>query len=58
MMRVRMKLDTRGGRANTQHSTAMDGVISKLEALVGKLESSGGSGARVAKVLTRFITTK
>merc|ERR1711971_139757 len=34
---------------DTQHITAMDGVISKLEALVSKLESSGGSGARVAK---------
>ena len=29
---------------------AMDGVISKLEALVSKLENSGGSGAQVAKV--------
>ena len=28
----------------------MDGIISKLEALVGKLEKSGGSGANVARV--------
>lgn len=27
----------------------MDGIISKLEALVGKLENSGGSGANVAR---------
>ena len=38
--------------------TAMDGIISKLEALVSNLESSGGSGAQVAKVLTQFITAK
>jgi len=32
-----------------RHRTAMDGIISKLEALVGKLENSGGSGANVAR---------
>merc|ERR1712110_1334913 len=42
-----------------RHRTAMDGIISKLEALVGKLENSGGSGANVARdILEQLVDVK